>query len=105
MPEVVVQSPAGWKATTEFVKKQNLGVGGSLPHTADRGALFSFFPDNVETGEMAALLAEKVFRGVPAGTIPVFTAESRLRINHKSASERGIKIDEGLLLQAKDIIR
>lgn len=42
-----------------------------------------------------------VFRGIPVGTIPVFTAESRLRINHKLASERGVKIEERLLLQAK----
>ena len=105
MPEVVVQSPTGWELTTAFANQHNILIGGSLPHTADRGALFSFFPDNIETGEMAALLASNIFSGVPAGTIPVFTAESRLRINYKLALERGLTLDEGLLLQAKDIIR
>ena len=105
MPEVVVQSPTGWKITTAFAKQHNILIGGGLPHTANDGALFSFFPDNIETGEMAALLANKIFKGIPAGTIPVFTADSRLRINYRLALESGLMIDEGLLLQATEINR
>jgi putative ABC transport system substrate-binding protein len=57
------------------------------------------------SGELAAPLADKIFQGVPAGTIPVVTPEPYLRINYTAAQEFGLTVPEGLLKQADEIIR
>jgi putative ABC transport system substrate-binding protein len=55
-------------------------------------------------GELAASLADKIFRGTPAGTIPVVTPEDHLRLNYKAAQELGLTVPEGLLSLATEII-
>ncbi len=57
------------------------------------------------SGKQAAKLADKVFKGVPAGTIPVESAEMFVSINYKRAKEMGIEIGEELLSVADEIIR
>jgi putative tryptophan/tyrosine transport system substrate-binding protein len=57
------------------------------------------------SGELAAPLADKIFRGVPAGTIPVVSPEPYLHINFAAAQEFGLTVPEGLLKQADEIIR
>lgn len=105
MPEVVVQSPAGWQLVSTFATKHHLPIGGSADFTMKNGAIFSYIPDSFETGKLAAPLVVKVLNGTRAGTIPVLTPESRLRINYARAEELGLTVPEGLLSQATDIIR
>ena len=50
-------------------------------------------------------LADKVLNGIPAGTIPVVTPEQDLWINYKVAQELGLRVSEGLLSMAEEIIR
>lgn len=57
------------------------------------------------SGELAAPLADKIFKGVPAGTIPVVSPEPYLHINFTAAQESGLTVPEGLLKQADEIIR
>lgn len=57
------------------------------------------------SGELAAPLADKIFQGVPAGTIPVVSPEPYLHINFTAAQEFGLTVPEGLLKQADEIIR
>jgi len=56
-------------------------------------------------GEQAAVLTEKIFGGLVAGTIPVVTADSVLQINYKATQTMGVMGPEGLLKQADEIIR
>lgn len=105
MPEVLTQSPDGFAAIIKFAKTHKVPIGGSVNYTADIGAMFSFVPDNFEMGSQAAALADKIFKGTPAGTIMVVTPESYLRLNYKVIQELGLTIPEGLLNRAKDIIR
>ena len=58
-----------------------------------------------EIGSLAAPLADKIFKGTPAGTIPVVTPEAYLTINYKVAQELGLNVSEGLLSRANEIIR
>jgi len=105
MPEVLSQSPDGWAAISKFAAEHKVPIAGSAGFEADQGALFSYIPDNVETGRLAAPLADKILKGTQAGTIPVVTPESRLRINYKLVQQLGLTAPEGLLGQASEVIR
>jgi putative ABC transport system substrate-binding protein len=58
-----------------------------------------------ETGELAATLADKIFNGTAAGTIPVLTPEIYLKIDYALAQKIGLTIPEKILKQATEIIR
>ena len=105
MPEPISQSPPGWAAISAFAAEHKLPIAGSAAFEADQGAIFSYNVDNYETGELAAPLADKIFKGTPAGTIPVVTPEAYLRLNYKLAQELGLTVSKGLLSLATEIIR
>jgi len=105
MPDILDHSPDGFRTILEFANEHNVPLGGGMDFTADLGAMFSFVPDNVEMGMLAATLADKIFKGTPAGTIPVITPEARLRINYKVIQELGLNVSEGLLSRADKVIR
>ena len=56
-------------------------------------------------GRLAAQQAHKVLKGIPAGTIPVVSAENYFQLNYRVAQELGLRVPEGLLKQANEIIR
>ena len=99
------QSPDGWSIISQFAANHNIPIAGSAAFEADTGAIVSYIPDSFETGKLAAPLADKIFKGTPAGSIPVLTPESDLRINYKLAQQLGLTVPEGLLSQATQIIR
>jgi putative ABC transport system substrate-binding protein len=105
MPDATLHVPEAWAAISRFGAEHNLPIAGSAAFTAEQGAVFSYIPDNFETGELAAPIADKILKGIPAGSIPLVTPESRLRLNYKLAQELGLTVPEGLLSQADEIIR
>lgn len=105
MPDTFNHSPAGWAAIKDFAARHKLPIGGSFLYTVEQGALFGNANDLVKVGELAASLADKVFKGIPAGTIPVVTPEQDLWINYKAAQELGLTVPEGWLSMAAKIIR
>lgn len=105
MPDIFNNSIEGFKSILKFASDLQLPIGGGMAFTADLGALFSYVPDNVEQGEQAAILADKILKGTPAGTIMLATPRARLRINYKVIQELGLSVSEGLLSRAYEIIR
>ncbi len=105
MPEGFSQSPEGFGAIAKFADKHGIPVAGSAAFEADRGAVLTLIPDDREIGMLAARLAAKIFKGAPAGSIPVVSPESRLRLNYARARKLGLRIDEGLMKMADEIIR
>jgi putative tryptophan/tyrosine transport system substrate-binding protein len=105
MPEILSHTPDGFKAIANFANKHKVPLGGGAPFTVDLGAIFTFHPDFYETGMLAATLIDKIFKGAPAGEIPVATPESHLLINYRAIKELGLPVGEGLLSRAKKIIR
>ena len=101
----VTQSPDGWPLISAFAAAHRIPIAGSAAFEADSGALFTYIPDNIETGRMAAPLADKIFSGIAPGTIPVVTPDPQLRINYQRAQTLGLTIPDRLLKQAADIIR
>ena len=55
--------------------------------------------------KLAAILGDKILKGIPAGTIPVVSAETWLQINYKATQKLGLNVSESLLNQADEIIR
>jgi putative ABC transport system substrate-binding protein len=105
MPDDLSQSPDGFGAIVKFANEHKVPIGGGANFTADLGAVFSFVPDFFEIGATAATMADKIFKGTPAGTIMVVTANDHLRLNYKVIKELGLEVSEGLLSRAAEIIR
>jgi putative tryptophan/tyrosine transport system substrate-binding protein len=105
MPEFLNHTPDGFRAIITFANQHKIPLGGGAPFTVDLGAIFTFHPDFYETGMLAATLIDKIFKGTPAGAIPVATPESHLLINYGATQMLGLPLGEGLLSRAKKIIR
>ena len=105
MPDILTHSSEGFREIIKFANEHKVPIAGTMAYTADHGAVFSYCPDAFEMGILAAFQADKIFKGTPAGTIPLVSPEAHLRINYKVAQELGLNVDEGLLSQADEIIR
>ncbi len=80
-------------------------IGGTLISVDGYSTIFGLLPEAYETGEHAAVMADKIFKGTPAGTIPVITAEGIFTISVDAAQQLDVTVPEGLLKQADEIIR
>jgi putative ABC transport system substrate-binding protein len=105
MPDLISQSQEGFGAIVKFANAHRIPIGGGALFTADLGAAFSYSEDLSEIGTQAASLADKIFKGTPAGTIMVVTPANYLRLNYKVIQELGLTVREGLLNRASEIIR
>jgi putative ABC transport system substrate-binding protein len=105
MPDTFNHSPDGWGLIREFAVEHQVLLAGSFLYTVEQGAVFGNANDLFQVGELAAATADKIFKGTPAGEIPVVTPEQSLWINYKVAEELGLTVPEGLLSQAAEILR
>jgi len=103
MPDLISSSPDGLAALGKFGAEHKLPVVGGIAR--NEWSVLTLIPDDIETGEQAAPLADKIFKGTPAGEVPVVSPEPKLRINYKLAQELGLTVPKGLLKQAVEIIR
>jgi putative ABC transport system substrate-binding protein len=102
----ISHAPDSWAAISAFSAKHKLPIAGGLPIAVEKGeTVFTYMPDNIEVGKLAATQTNKILKGTSAGTIPVVTPEPRLRLNYKLAQELGLNISKGLLNRADEIIR
>ncbi len=88
----------------KFAYEHKLPIGGIMMQVGDYGSIFGINVDVPRTAQQAAILADKILRGIPAGTIPVVSSESYLQINYKVAQELGVTVPEGMLSRADEII-
>jgi putative ABC transport system substrate-binding protein len=105
IPESINVNPEAYAIMTKFAIEHKVPIAGAAVLSEGNGIVLSNLSDNVEVGELAAPLADKIFEGISAGTIPVVSPEAHLRINYKVAQELGLTVPEGLLRQATEIIR
>jgi putative ABC transport system substrate-binding protein len=105
MPDDFNTSTASFAEISKFAADHKLALGGGIGFMTAQGALFVNSTDLANVGQLAAPLADKIFKGIAAGTIPVVTPEQNLIINYKAAQALGIVVPEGLLKQANQIIR
>ena len=103
--EPLAVTPDAFAVMGQFAVEHEVPIGGALMSVGDYGSVFGVNVDIVNTGKQAAPLADKILKGIQAGTIPVVSAESYLQINYKVAQELGLTVPEGLLSLADEIIR
>jgi len=103
--EPLAVTPDAFEAMGKFAAERKSPIGGALMVVGDYGSIFGINVDIRKTGQQAAILADKILKGTPAGTISVVSSESFLQINYKAAEELEITVPEGLLSRADEIIR
>jgi putative ABC transport system substrate-binding protein len=104
--EPLAVTPDAYAVMGKFAYDHKLPIGGALMSAEGRyGAIFGVNVDPIVSGKLAAPLADKVLKGMPAGTIPVVSDESFFQINYKAAQDLGVTVPEGLLKQANEVIR
>ena len=105
IPESLSTTKAAFEAIAQYTKPLKIPVGGSFIATEDYGTLFAITIDSTESGKLAAPMTDKILKGISAGTMPVGSPETILLLNYKVAQQLGLTVPEGLLKQAKQIIR
>jgi putative ABC transport system substrate-binding protein len=106
LQDSIPQSSEAFGLILEFADAHRVPiVGGPDNLVQDGGVVLSATTDVVETGELAASLADRILKGTPAGTIPVVSPQPHLYINYTKAQELGLTVPQGLLKQAVEIIR
>jgi putative ABC transport system substrate-binding protein len=105
IPEPLGVTPDPFLVMARFAAEHQIPIGGALMEVEGYGSLFDVGIDHVNTGKQAAFLADKILRGASAGTIPVVSSESYLKINYRLAQELGLAVPESLLAQAVEVIR
>ena len=103
--EPLAVTPDAFGVMCKFASENDVPIGGALMEVDGCSSIFGVNVDLAKTAEQAAVLADKVLRGMPAGTIPVVSSESYLEINYGVAQEFGVNVSEGLLSRADRVIR
>jgi putative ABC transport system substrate-binding protein len=103
--EPLTVTPESFAVIGKFAYEHKIPVGGALMAAGDYASIFGLNVNSFASGKQAAPLADKIFKGTPAGSIPVVSAENYLQINYTAAQELGLAVPEGLLSQAAEIIR
>jgi putative ABC transport system substrate-binding protein len=101
----LVSTPVTFGVLGKFADVHKIPIGGTFLSMGGYESIFGLIPQNIPQGKQAALLADKIFKGAKAGTIPVVSAENFLQINYKKAKKIGLNVSEGLLNRANEIIR
>jgi putative ABC transport system substrate-binding protein len=96
---------AAVEIVSRFAAKHKIAVAGAIMLTGDYSPILINVPDSYEVGELAAHQADKILRGMSAGSLPVVSPESYLTINYRVAQKYGIEVSQGLLNRAEEIIR
>ncbi|MBN2422311.1 ABC transporter substrate-binding protein [Candidatus Woesearchaeota archaeon] len=97
--------PEVFNEVYKFADEHNLPVSSFMVFKEAYGPIIGFHPTNTNMGSMAAIQADKVLKGIPAGTLPVFTSDNDLNINYKLIQKMGLNVSEGLLARAYEIVR
>jgi putative ABC transport system substrate-binding protein len=105
IPEPLNVNPDAFATMSKFAVEHKVPIAGSFISEEGYGVVCANLTSNVEVGELAAPLADKILKGSPAGAIPVVSPEAHLQLNYKVAQELGLTVSEGLLSQAEEIIR
>jgi putative ABC transport system substrate-binding protein len=105
LAEPLMANPQAYTAVSKFAARYNMPIAGAPVFEVDYPTVFGFTPDPVLQGKQVAYLADKIFKGTPAGKLPVVTADNFFIFNYRQAEKLKLNITESLLRQADKIIR
>lgn len=103
--EPLAVTPDVFAVMAKFASEHNVPIGGAYMMVGDYGSIFGVNVNGFNAGKQAAILADKILQGTPAGTIPVVSAETFFQINYNVAKQFGLKVSDGLLSRADEVIR
>jgi putative tryptophan/tyrosine transport system substrate-binding protein len=103
--EPLCVTPDNFVVLSKFAEEHNIPYGGAYMAFGGYTSIFGVTPQNIPQGRQAAVLADKIFKGTPAGTIPVVSADAFFQLNYTIAKKFGLTVSESLLSRANEIIR
>jgi putative ABC transport system substrate-binding protein len=103
--EPLAVTPDNYAVIAQFAYEHKIPFGGAYLPAGELTDVFGVDVIGFDSGKAAAPLADKVFKGTSAGTIPVVSADPFLHIDYKVAQEFGLNVPDGLLKQADEIIK
>ncbi|NLW46223.1 MAG: hypothetical protein GXY86_02625 [Firmicutes bacterium] len=103
--EVLTINPDAFLVMNKYTTKHNIPMGGVLMELDGYSSVYGVNVKDSEAGINGAVLADKILKGTQAGTIPVISSESYFELNYKEAQKLGLKVSEGLLVQADQVFR
>jgi putative ABC transport system substrate-binding protein len=104
LPEPIAITPVFTTQIYAFADAHHIPVAGEEIQNTELGPIFNIIPDSNAVGQLAAPLADKIFKGTPAGSIPVVTPELRFEINQKALTRLGLTASESLLSVADKVV-
>lgn len=105
LAEPLAVTPDVFVVMAKFAAEHQIPIAGALESAGEYESVFGVHVNNYNVGKQAAPLADKILKGVPAGTIPIVSAEPYFQLNYRAAEKLGLKVSEGLLSRADEIIR
>jgi putative ABC transport system substrate-binding protein len=105
IPEPLSTFSEPFETIGRFAYENDIPIGGLMMHVGGYGSIFGINVDIPKTAQQAAVLADKILRGTPAGTIPVVSSESYFEIDYQVAQEFGLTVPESLLISADKVTR
>ncbi|MBN1440413.1 MAG: ABC transporter substrate-binding protein [Anaerolineales bacterium] len=105
LSEPLAVTPGPFEVMAEFAYAQKIPIGGAMMSSGGYSSVYGIVADMTSSGEEAAMLADKIFRGTKPADIPVISAESYFSINVTAAEAVGITVPDGLLVQANEVMR
>ncbi len=103
--EPLAVTESAFAVIAAFGAPRGIPCGGAMMSVDGYRSLFGANPDVVDSGREAAVQADRVLKGNPAGEIPIVSAEYDLEIDYGSARAFGLDVPEGLLSRANRIYR
>jgi putative ABC transport system substrate-binding protein len=103
--EPLAVTPDAFGVMGKFAFEHKIPIGGAPMAVGGYESLFGVHVISKNVGYEASFFADKILKGTWAGSIPVASAESHIIINYRAADKLGIKVSEGLLRSADEIIR
>jgi putative ABC transport system substrate-binding protein len=105
LAEPLAVTPDASAVLVRYAEEHQIPMGGIIFSPEGYSAIFGVNVDPYGAGFQAAPIADKILQGVPAGSIPVISADQVLEINFKQAQELGLEVPDELLAMAVNIIR
>jgi putative ABC transport system substrate-binding protein len=102
--EPLAVMPEAFAALGKYAAERGIPMGGALMEASGYATLYGVSVNSYNSGKQTASLADKIFKGISAGEIPVVSAESFLQLNYAATQKLGIDVPEGLLNQADEVI-
>jgi putative ABC transport system substrate-binding protein len=103
--EPLLATPDAFQAVAKFAYAHHLPFGGLYYSTDEYTSIYGVLVDFLQSGKLAAPLADKIFKGTKAGTIPAVSPDNFIQIDYKVAQQFGLTVPDSVLKQANKIIR